>query len=424
MINRKDVLPSAKMRKIVLLALISTMLLSTIVIVPLQTPIQTTSTKQSCLLGEQLLSLTQSLPEPVKTHVSRLAHTMLENEGLSSESCLVFPSQEWSANITVGRAEYVFLMVDKNFAPVRSKWNVTDLITPPPMEPVYYTADSMYVIEYRINIEEGTDPGNVTLTDVWKRRIIWGNGADIRKSYYLIDYTTNIPGAGPDSYDPKTGLLSVTFDPEPGPSSYYIQFLLLAKRGYVNQFSRKPRVSYEITPKTKPQLAEGTFYDMRLSMRRFRVRGLPLYNIVMMEVPSWQSTENGVYIKNMNPQVMCSRLWWGADPPDIPGPASGGGEWIHFALSVNQEFPEHWIQIAFEKSAVTPAPGWGNFLYRGDIYMIYANKGFGIVASDSPQLTLTSDDWDISVTTGLLGEAFSVLEYYFEEPKPTTIQLF
>jgi hypothetical protein len=106
---------------------------------------------------------------------------------------------------------------------------------------------------------------------------------------------------------------------------------------------------------------------------------------------------------------------------------AGGASWEYSNLYfpsmplIDPSFPDHWIQVAFEKSDVTPGSDWGCFLYRGEVAIFYANKGFGIVTGDTPQLTLSSDDWDISVSTGLGGEVLSLLDYYFEEPKPTTI---
>jgi hypothetical protein len=90
---------------------------------------------------------------------------------------------------------------------------------------------------------------------------------------------------------------------------------------------------------------------------------------------------------------------------------------------IDPPFLDHWIQVAFEKSEVTPGPNQGNYLYCGEVWMVYANKGFGIVTGDTPQLTLSPADWDISVTTGLKWDIMSLLDYYFEEPKPTIAPL-
>jgi hypothetical protein len=386
----------------------------------LQTPtnaVATATEESSPTLEERLLSLAERLPEPVKSHLTKIASKYPD-----IGPRMVEPQQEWAANITIGRIEIVWFIVDKNFAPVKPEWEV--------QPDTYYVADSLYVIEYYIDIEEDTDPGLVTLTDAWKKGMAWGVGADVAKSYYLGYSETNIPGAGPGNYDPKTGVLSITFDPAPGPSYYYIGFVFLAKTGFVNQFITKPKVSHTLSPKTTPPLIEGTFYDMWLKMKSFKVRGFPLWVDVWMGVPDWQSTENGVYIKNMDPQIM-NRWCWGADPPDVSGPQWGWGEWyytngIHISPipDIDPPFLDHWIQVAFEKSDVTPGSNQGNYLYCGEVWMVYANKGFGIVTGDTPQLTLSPDDWDISVTTGLQWDVMSLLDYYFEEPKATIIAPF
>jgi hypothetical protein len=413
-------------RKIFLWAFMSTVLVSISLIVPaIQTSTNavTTATKDSpSTFEEHLLSIAERLPEHARSHLTKMA--LIRSDIASNYPDMglqtVQPSEGWGANITVGRFEYVWLIVDKSFASVKPKWEVAP--------DTYYVADSLYLVEYYIEIANDTDPQPVTLTDTWMKKMAWGVEGDVSKSYYLLDCDTNIQGAGPGNYNPATGVLSITFDPDLGPSYYYIGFIFLAKTGFVNQFISKPGVSHTISPKTTPNLITGRFYDMWLRMKSFKVRGLPLEAYVWMEVPGWQSTENCVYIKNMDPQT-ASRWWHGADPPDVPGPVSGGASWDYPNLCfssmplIDPSFPDHWIQVAFQKSDVTPGSNMGNFLYCGGVGMVYANKGFGIVIDDTPQLTLSPGDWDISVTTGLEWDVISVLDYYFEEPKPTTITL-
>ncbi|MEM2875875.1 MAG: hypothetical protein QXL67_02850, partial [Candidatus Bathyarchaeia archaeon] len=162
-----------------------------------------------------------------------------------------------------------------------------------------------------------------------------------------------------------------------------------------------------------------------LKMSKFKVKGLPLYTHVWMYMPSWQSTENGVYIKNMDPQISMLE-WWGADPPDVPGPEWGISGWYYdnqqHIPSIDPSFPDCWGQFSFQKSAVTPAPNEGNYLFDGGVTLMYANKGFGIITGDNPQLILSPEDLDISVTTGLMYNVWTQLTYYFEEPKPTILE--
>lgn len=402
-------------RKMLFSALLSAVLVSIVVVVPaLQTRMDAVETTEEskAMFGERLPSFVEKLPESIRLRLTRIA-SIRSN---SASKYAVEPQTDggWDDNITVRRFEWVVLPVDKNFAPVKPKFEVGDGLS--------YVADSLYVIEYDIEIDEGTDPGLVTLVDAWKKGMSWGEGSDVSKPYYLADWGTNIPDAGPWNYDSKTGTFSVTFNPDAGPQTYGIGFLFLAKAGFINQFATKPKISYTLNPKTTPPLRVGEFYDMTLKMSQFKVKGLPLYLYVWLEVPQWQSTENGVYIKGMDPQI-AQMGWWGADPPDVPGPEYGTGHWYYDNIwsipLIDPSFPDHWIQVAFQKSAVTPAPD-GNYLFDGEVRLLYTNKGFGIIVGDTPQLILTSADWNISVTIGLhQADVWSSLDYYCEEPKPT-----
>jgi hypothetical protein len=349
----------------------------------------------------RFLALIERLPQPVMTHLTKIA---------SRNSYSALDEGESNANITVERFEFVYLIVDKSFASVKPKWEVAP--------GVYYVADSLYFIEYYIEIANDTDPQTVTLTDNWIKKMAWGVGNDVSKSYYLLYNYTNIPEAGLGNYNPSTGVLSITFDPEEGPTEYWIDFIFLAKKGFVNQFISKPSISQDLSPKTTPPLKTGTFYNMWLNMKNFKVSGIPLEVYVYMEIPEWQSTENGVYIKNMDPQTVISG-WWGADPPDVPGPTYGSSSWVYPNVMypiplIDPAFPNHWIQFSFEKSDVPPSSG--HSLYRGSVEIIYSNTGVGIVTGKTPQLTLSPEDWDISVSTGLGNTVTSILDYYFEEP--------